>query len=173
MKRLKPQKPQSYPMLSDAAERQLYDFVAQACGSRDLALAASAAVVQRDVWGNDPPPVAPPVASQVVVLSASFIVGKVAGLGTGVNVAWIFGKTRTRNIIPWRHYSWYRLRVDLNWAYPKIARFFNRDHSTIQHGVKKVEGVLAKRGQVLAADFSPVQRQIWMLHQAWEATEGA
>jgi chromosomal replication initiation ATPase DnaA len=41
-----------------------------------------------------------------------------------------------RHLVKARQEIWYRIRIDLGMSYPEIGKRFNRDHSTIMHGVK-------------------------------------
>ncbi|MBX2797243.1 MAG: chromosomal replication initiator protein DnaA [Myxococcales bacterium] len=52
----------------------------------------------------------------------------------------ITGKKRTRTLTRPRHIAMYLARVHTNLSFPELGREFGgRDHSTIQHGVRKVE----------------------------------
>lgn len=51
----------------------------------------------------------------------------------------IVGISRKRHVIQARFEVFYRLRVDLNFSYNKIAGLMKKDHSTIIHGVNKVK----------------------------------
>jgi hypothetical protein len=57
----------------------------------------------------------------------------------------ITGKSRKRHIIRARFEVFYRLRVDLNFSYPKISQLMKKDHSTVVHGVNKVRQMLLDR----------------------------
>jgi len=47
------------------------------------------------------------------------------------------GEKRKNRFVLARHEAFYRFRVELGWSYPKIGTFFNRDHTSIYHGVMK------------------------------------
>lgn len=49
----------------------------------------------------------------------------------------VLGDSRTATASRARHECWYLLRRDTNWSYPQIAKFFNRDHTTIIEGVRQ------------------------------------
>jgi hypothetical protein len=57
----------------------------------------------------------------------------------------ITGKSRKRHVIRARFEVFYRLRVDLNFSYPKISQLMKKDHSTVVHGVNKVRQMLLDR----------------------------
>lgn len=57
----------------------------------------------------------------------------------------ITGKSRKRHVIKARFEVFYRLRVDLNFSYPKISQLMKKDHSTVLHGVNKVKQMLLDR----------------------------
>jgi hypothetical protein len=57
----------------------------------------------------------------------------------------ITGKSRKRHVIKARFEVFYRLRVDLNFSYPKISQLMKKDHSTVLHGVNKVRQMLLDR----------------------------
>jgi hypothetical protein len=57
----------------------------------------------------------------------------------------ITGKSRRRHVIKARFEVFYRLRVDLNFSYPKISQLMKKDHSTVLHGVNKVRQMLLDR----------------------------
>ena len=54
----------------------------------------------------------------------------------------ITGKSRKRHVTQARFEVFYRLRVDLNFSYPKIASLLKRDHSTVIHGVSKMRSMI-------------------------------
>lgn len=51
----------------------------------------------------------------------------------------ILGKSRKRHVVNARFEVFYRLRVDLNYSYPKIAMLMKRDHTSVLHAVHKVK----------------------------------
>lgn len=51
----------------------------------------------------------------------------------------LFSKSRKRHIVIARSAAFYRIRQELNWSYPKIARLFNNHHTTVMHGIKIVQ----------------------------------
>jgi len=61
----------------------------------------------------------------------------------------ILGVSRKRHIAQARFEVFYRLRVDLNMSYTKIATLMKKDHSTIMHGVSRMrEKLLDEHGAV-------------------------
>lgn len=56
---------------------------------------------------------------------------------TGVSRAEILGKKRHRNIVKARWLAMQRAR-DIGLSYPEIGRVFDRDHTSVMHGVKSV-----------------------------------
>lgn len=67
-------------------------------------------------------------------------------------VAKVYGMTvdkltcarRTKNLTFARHVAMYLCRTRTDAALVEIGRFFNRDHSTVLHGIGKIEGVMDK-----------------------------
>ena len=56
----------------------------------------------------------------------------------------ITGKKRTRALTDPRHVAMYVARVHTKMSFPELGREFgDRDHTTVQHGVRKVETELA------------------------------
>jgi chromosomal replication initiator protein len=51
----------------------------------------------------------------------------------GVSVALMLSPCRDRAFVNAREEAYRRLRDDLGYSYPKIAKIFSRDHSTIVH----------------------------------------
>ena len=59
-----------------------------------------------------------------------------------VDASEILSVSRKRHVAQARFEVFYRLRVDLNLSYTKIAGLMRRDHSTIIHGVSRVRAML-------------------------------
>lgn len=57
---------------------------------------------------------------------------------TGITTAEMRGKSREKHITVARHYAMWRAR-DAGFSYPEIGRFFNRDHSTVMHAIRRLE----------------------------------
>ena len=73
-------------------------------------------------------------------------------LAYGVTPEEIRSKCRERHIaVPRHHFCWvvYRNRIDM--SYPMIARFLNRDHTTIVHSVEVFEEVKHMMSQEIFA----------------------
>lgn len=49
----------------------------------------------------------------------------------------VCSERRHKHLVLIRHEIFYRLKVDLQMSYPQIAEKFNKDHTTILHGVRK------------------------------------
>lgn len=71
------------------------------------------------------------------VRSMTQIVDDVAA-ANGLTVADLKGKSRERHIA-WPRQWAYALCRRQGRSLPQIARFFNRDHTTIMHGIRQVE----------------------------------
>jgi chromosomal replication initiator protein len=56
----------------------------------------------------------------------------------------VLGKRRQRSLVLPRHVCMYLCRHHTERSFPELGRFFQRDHTTVQHGVKKIESRLAK-----------------------------
>ena len=59
-----------------------------------------------------------------------------------VDTSEILSMSRKRHVVQARFEVFYRLRVDLNLSYPKIACLMKKDHTTILHGVNRVKKML-------------------------------
>ena len=55
----------------------------------------------------------------------------------GVDFDEVCSDRRIKRLVLIRHEIFYRLKVDLQMSYPQIAEKFNKDHTTILHGVRK------------------------------------
>lgn len=64
----------------------------------------------------------------------------------------ILGKSRRRAIVEARFEVFYRLRVDLEFPYTKIARLMKKDHTTVLHGVTTLRKRLLDERAKLADD---------------------
>ena len=60
-----------------------------------------------------------------------------------VPVSHLFSTLRDRKVSHTRHEIWFRLRQECAWSYPRIAKFFDKDHTTILYGVRGHEARLA------------------------------
>ncbi|MFZ5481398.1 MAG: chromosomal replication initiator protein DnaA [Myxococcota bacterium] len=88
-----------------------------------------------------PPPAPPPTADQIIQRVAEHY---------SVRPADIRGNRRPANIAWPRQIAMYLTRRVTNLSFPEIGREFNRDNSTVQHGVKKVEEEARKNPNVRA-----------------------
>lgn len=54
----------------------------------------------------------------------------------GIDAALIQSESRTKRLVAARHELWWRVRTELKYSFPRIARLARRDHSTIIHAVQ-------------------------------------
>lgn len=59
-----------------------------------------------------------------------------------VDASEILGVSRKRHVLHARFEVFYRLRVDLNLSYMKIAGLMKKDHTTVLHGVNRMRAML-------------------------------
>ncbi len=93
------------------------------------------------------------------------IIMRVCGDAYGVNVEGIKSRVRTRRFCDARQASYYVAHEITDWSLPKIGRYFGmRDHTTVLHGLRKVERRIAKEpeyaatiGQLIAAARAQLQ----------------
>lgn len=66
---------------------------------------------------------------------------------TGISMDDILGEKRNADLCHLRHYIMWLAKIETGLSYPQIGRAFgNKDHTTILHGVKKIEAMpLEKR----------------------------
>ena len=57
----------------------------------------------------------------------------------GVEMTQLKSRRRDARITQVRHMAYWLCRQVKNNSYPKIGRYFDRDHSTIMHGVEKFD----------------------------------
>lgn len=62
----------------------------------------------------------------------------------GVSAGDIMGPSRLRDHAWPRQVSMWRIRRELDESFPKIGRFFNRDHTTVMHAVARVEQTIGE-----------------------------
>lgn len=86
------------------------------------------------------PTVVPSVVPSVVAATARFY---------GVTAALINGAPRYREVVRARHIAMYIAKKVTGLSYPSLGREFNRDHSTILHGVKQVEERLGREPKLV------------------------
>lgn len=58
---------------------------------------------------------------------------------TDVSISEVMGPGRKQRVADLRYVIMWVLRTQCHWSFPRIGREFNRDHSTVQHGVKLIE----------------------------------
>jgi hypothetical protein len=69
-------------------------------------------------------------------------VAKVVSEVVGVPLVDLYSERRPRKVTYARKIAWYVARFSLLKSYPMIARSFNRDHTTVLHGVQKVQRMI-------------------------------
>jgi len=61
---------------------------------------------------------------------------------TGISIEDILSHKRTAELCHLRHYCMWRAKIETGLSYPQIGRAFgNKDHTSILHGVKKIEAM--------------------------------
>lgn len=74
----------------------------------------------------------------------------------------LLGKRRQKELVHPRQISMYLLKRELNHSYPMIGRLLGgKDHTTIMHGVGKIEKELAKNPQT-RRELSLIKEQLYM-----------
>jgi chromosomal replication initiator protein len=101
----------------------------------------SMAFIQERMSDIVPPPAPPPTADVIIQRVAEHY---------SVRPADIRGNRRPANIAWPRQIAMYLTRRITNLSFPEIGREFNRDNSTVQHGVKKVEEEARKNPNIRA-----------------------
>lgn len=71
----------------------------------------------------------------------------------------VLGPRRQRSLVTARHVSMWMCRKHTERSFPELGRFFNRDHTTVQHGVRKIDTDL-KRGD------AELRRAVQFIEQA-------
>jgi hypothetical protein len=56
-----------------------------------------------------------------------------------ISLEMIHGHTREARVVKIRHYAFYLIRNLLDWSLVKIATYFQRDHTSILHALKKIQ----------------------------------
>jgi chromosomal replication initiation ATPase DnaA len=82
---------------------------------------------------------------------------------SGVTHGEIVGETRRRRVIKARQISmwgarWYGIR-----SLPQIGRVLHRDHSTVIHGIRRVNGVIISTGGMPDRDMAVTLSWLWHL----------
>lgn len=54
----------------------------------------------------------------------------------------VLGRTVTKTAAAARRHAMYLIRKQLDWSYPEIGAYFNRDHKTVMHAVKRMDEVM-------------------------------
>lgn len=86
--------------------------------------------VKRRVY-NDPPIFVPKASMRSITEEVS--------RARGISIAMMHGDNRHRPAVYARQEAWWRIRVELGYSYPRIAKAFDKDHSTIVYGVRRHE----------------------------------
>lgn len=138
-----------------------YQAAARASGVNELTLRemlvkAPSPVVVPNVQHAPQPTKRPRVAKSVraAIITPhgriALVVGRIAA-EYGVTPADIMGDERTRNLSWARHAAFYEVKVATGANLPRLARIFNRDHSTIIHGIRRHKERVAAIKYSLAA----------------------
>jgi hypothetical protein len=135
-------------------------IVVHDCHSAADAIAAArrAQEWRRTIWGKrcleappEPIPVAPPpLPKDVVAQLARVITCKqrieaivaAAAEHYSIEVGDIHGDSRRKTIVHARHVAMFLVRTTTTLSLPRIGRSFDRDHTTVLHGVRAVENSL-------------------------------
>jgi chromosomal replication initiator protein len=64
----------------------------------------------------------------------------------GLSLDELVSKSRSRPLTTARHVAMYLLREQTGLSLIKIGEHFHRDHTTVLHGIKKIEGLMPARG---------------------------
>ena len=59
-----------------------------------------------------------------------------------IPVEQMISKDRSKDVAYPRQMAMYMIRQELEYSFPDIAKIFKRDHTTVMHGLKKVEQTL-------------------------------
>lgn len=87
-------------------------------------------------------------------MDAKSIIQKAADY-SGFSYDDMMGKWRLREIAVTRHVVWYFMRYKMGMTLKEIARLFGKDHSSIIHGVRKVDDYLSN------PKFYPQETQLY------------
>lgn len=72
----------------------------------------------------------------------------------------LLGKRRNKEFVYPRQIAMYLLRYELSFSYPQIGREFQKDHTTVMHGVDKIEKELRKNPR-LQHDMSHLKDRLY------------
>lgn len=106
------------------------------------------AFIQERMSDIVPPPSPPPTADHIIQRVADHF---------SIRPADIRGNRRPTNIAYPRQVAMYLTRRVTNLSFPEIGREFNRDNSTVQHGVRKIEEV-ARTNPNLRAELEMLEK---------------
>ncbi|HSX41775.1 MAG TPA: chromosomal replication initiator protein DnaA [Candidatus Saccharimonadales bacterium] len=73
-----------------------------------------------------------------------------------IEVSDLLGKKRLKELVYPRHLAMYLLKENLHHSFPQIGDELNKDHTTIMHGVRKIEEQL-KTNQHIEADLRAIE----------------
>ena len=65
-------------------------------------------------------------------------------LGSPFTVECIVGESRQKDVVKLRQKAMWRFSKELGWSLTQIGNFFNRDHTTVLHSVRKLDGLPRK-----------------------------
>ena len=77
-----------------------------------------------------------PVTQEVTIVDVEDLICEVAAR-CGLTRAQVVAGSRVPEIVDARHEIWWRLHHEYGLSYSRIGRVFNRDHTTIRHGVDR------------------------------------
>ncbi|MBI2589868.1 chromosomal replication initiator protein DnaA [Candidatus Berkelbacteria bacterium] len=74
----------------------------------------------------------------------------------------LLGKRRLKEFVYPRQIAMYILRYELGYSYPQIGKMLGgKDHTTIMHGVHKIEHQLATRNDTLQREINSIKEQLY------------
>ncbi len=75
----------------------------------------------------------------------------------GIRQEDLIGKSQSRECAQPRHIAMYLLRSELRFSFPKIARIFSRDHSTVMTSVRQIETSVQKKDPEIRATLAEIK----------------
>lgn len=108
-------------------------------------------------------------------------VSKVVSVITRVPLVDLYGERRTNKVSHARWIVWYIARNCLLKSYPAIGQCFNKDHTTVMHGVKQMQRMIDQNQGAAAHHVLEVKAALGLsndaklidLIQQWEARAAA
>lgn len=87
---------------------------------------------------------------------------------TGISPDRVLSTQRRKDVISARHISWWICRYDLELTYPCIAHAFSVDHSSVIHGVRRIDEQLLSSIEIKAR-VAQARERASIGHQYWGA----